>query len=135
LTPPLLDTSVLIRHFTNDHRDLSPRATALVQRVIEGDIVVRLTDPVVFETAFTLERTYRVPKVAVRDALLELIQSANVNLPDKERWAEALELHASSPLSIVDAWHVVLMRQSGIGEIYAFDQDFDRIPGITRIEP
>lgn len=135
MPPPLLDTSVLLRHLTGDNADHSPRASALVSRISAGEVVVRVTEQVMFEAGFTLERTYKVSKADIRDALLDFIALPAVQLPGKLLWPQILDLYVHTPLSIVDAYHVVFMEQHGLTEIVTFDKDFDRIPGITRIEP
>jgi len=132
---PLFDTSVWLRHLTNDNSLMSPRATALVRRIEVGDVSVRLTDQVVFETGFTLERWYKATKAEVSDLLLPFIQLPSVILPGKDRWGPTFDLYASSKLSLVDAFHVIEMQDLGITEIISFDTDFDAIPGITRTEP
>ncbi len=135
MPPPLLDTSVLLRHFTGDNADHSPRASALVARISAEEVVVRITDQVIFEAAFTLERTYKIPKSEIRDALLDFIDLPAVVLPGKQLWPKIFDLYARTSLSIVDAYHAVTMERLGITEIISFDKDFDRIPGITRVEP
>ncbi len=135
MEPPLFDTSVWLRHLTGDNPTMSPKATALVQRIEAGMTSVRLTDQVVFETGFTLERRYKVSKPDIRAALLAFIELPTVLLADKHWWDPILALYASTKLSLVDAYHVILMRREGISEITSFDTDFDAIPNITRIEP
>ena len=39
-----------------------------------------------------------------------------------------------SLIHIADAYHAVLMTQLKLTEIATFDEDFDKIPGITRID-
>jgi|CXWL01.1.fsa_nt_gi predicted nucleic acid-binding protein len=114
---------------------MSPRATALIRRIEAGEMSVRLTDQVVFETGFTLERSYKISKLEIRTLLLAFIQLPNVILPDKQWWEPALSLYASTKLSLVDAYHVILMQREGIAEIISFDTDFDAIPTIARTEP
>jgi len=48
----------------------------------------------------------------------------------------ALELYAVSTfLDFEDALAVSHMEQQGLTEILSYDRDFDRAPGIVRIEP
>ena len=96
---------------------------------------MRLTDQVVFETGFTLERSYKVPKSDVRRALLGLLSLEGIVLPGKDQWREVLDLYAAAGISLVDAYHIIVMQRWGITEIYTFDKDFDGLDGITRIEP
>lgn len=52
-----VDTNVPLRHVVQDHPDHGRRATALIVAIEQGQRAVRLADTVVFETAFTLEKT------------------------------------------------------------------------------
>jgi hypothetical protein len=58
-----------LRHLLRDHPDHSPRATALIAAIDQGDRTVRIADTAVFEAVFTLGKTYRVPRTEIRDAL------------------------------------------------------------------
>ena len=130
-----VDTNILVRHLTQDHPDHSPRATAYLSRIERGEIEARLSDTVVFETVFTLQRSYRQPKAKIRDNLLPLLALPGIVLPGKRRWPRVFDLYVERNISFADAYHAVLMEQLGINEVVSFDTDFDRVPGITRIEP
>lgn len=132
---PLLDTNVLLRHITGDHAELTPRARAFIGRVQAGEISVRISDQAVFETAHTMMGMYRATREDVRDAVLPFIRLPNVLIQRKSQWDDVFALFLSTPLSLVDSYHVVLMSRLRITEIVSFDRDFDRVPGITRIEP
>jgi predicted nucleic acid-binding protein len=56
-----LDTNVLLRHIMQDHSDHSVRSTALMVAIEHGQRTVQISDTVVFETAYTLEKTYGMP--------------------------------------------------------------------------
>ena len=100
-----------------------------------GKVVVRTTDQVLFEVGYTLARTYDATRTEVRTALLGLIGLPGIVMPGKERWRRILDVYVEYRLSIVDAYHVVYMERLHLNEIVTFDKDFDRIPGIARIEP
>ncbi|RMF89558.1 MAG: hypothetical protein D6736_08165 [Nitrospinota bacterium] len=70
MTAPFLDTNVLLRHVLGDHPEQSPRATAYLRQIEEGQITVTLADTVIFGAVFTLERHYRRPRARIREALL-----------------------------------------------------------------
>lgn len=130
-----IDTNVLVRHFTQDNATLSPRATAFLLRVEQGDITIRLADTVVFETIFLLERTYKQPKSLIREALLELIRLPAVVVPNRARLRATFDYYVNLNISFADAYHAVLMAEDGLKEVVTFDRHFDRLPGIRRIEP
>jgi predicted nucleic acid-binding protein len=130
-----MDTNILLRHLLQDIPHQSQRATALIGRIEAGEIRVRLTETVVFEAVFTLQRTYKRGSGAIRDALLPILELPGVSLPQKARFRRAFALYAEQGLPFADAYHVALMNELGLRKIYSFDEDFDRISGITRLEP
>jgi uncharacterized protein len=130
-----LDTNVILRHLLGDHIDHSPRATAYLRRIERREISVRVADSVVFETVFTLQRFYLVPKPDIRDNLLPLIDMRGILLPGKRRFRRVFELYVNLNLSFVDAYHAVVMASLNLNEIVSFDRGLDRLPGIKRVEP
>lgn len=130
-----IDTNVFIRHLTQDHTEFSPMATAFFARIERGEIKAQTSETCIFEAVFTLEKRYRAAKPAIREGLLSLIELPGIVLPGKQRLRRAFELYAERNMSFGDACHVAVMEQYDMTEIASFDRDFDRVPGITRMEP
>jgi predicted nucleic acid-binding protein len=78
---------------------------------------------------------HRQPKAAIRDILLPLIELPGIVLPGKRRYYKVFSLFVEGNLPFADAYHAVLMEHLGLTEIVSFDTDFDRIEGLTRIQP
>jgi predicted nucleic acid-binding protein len=136
--PPeaLLDTNTLLRHVLGDHPKHSPRATAAIVAIERGERVVRLVDTVVFETVFTLQKTYGVPRTAIRDALRPIIDLPGIVLPGKRMYARVFDLWTGEPgLSFADCYHLCLAKQLNIPAIMTFDRKLSRVLGVERIEP
>ena len=87
---PFLDTNVLLRHLLDNDPDLSPRASAFLERVEAGEIRVEISETVVAEIVFTLERSYKFPKTAIHDALVKIIDIPGMHLPRSRIVREAL---------------------------------------------
>jgi predicted nucleic acid-binding protein len=132
---PFLDTNVLLRHLLQDHPQQSPRSTAYLARVERGEIKVRTADTVVFETVFTLQRQYGVSKADIRDNLLPLLELPGIVLPGKRRLRKVFDLYVDLNLPFADAYHVALMQRLGLRHVISFDKEFNRVPGVTRVEP
>ncbi|MEX0617120.1 MAG: PIN domain-containing protein [Candidatus Woykebacteria bacterium] len=130
-----LDTNIFLRHLLGDHSVQSPRATAYLLSVEQGEVKVRVSDTVIFETVFTLQRHYGYPKAAIRDNLLPLIDLHGVILPAKMRLRSVFDLYVEQNLPFADAYHAVLMESLKLSRIVSFDKEFDKIEGIERIEP
>ena len=54
---------------------------------------------------------------------------------DEEKARRAIDLYATQNISFPDAFHAAYMNSRGIEKIYSGDRDFDRLEGITRVEP
>jgi uncharacterized protein len=135
MTLSFLDTNIFLRHLLQDDPDHSPRASTFLKRIEEGEVKVRTSDTMIFETVFTLQKVYRRPKAAIRDTLLPLLELPGIVLPNKRQYRKVFELYVENNLPFADAYHAVLMRQLKLTEIVSFDTDFDRIEGLTRIQP
>lgn len=53
--------------------------------------------------------------------------------PSRENFFDVIEIAEESALGLNDAVAYVLMRTTGIEEIYSFDRQFDQLPDSTRI--
>ena len=132
---PFLDTNIFLRHLRGDHADFSPRATALLAHIEKGTQKVKTSDIVIFETVFTLERVYKQPKEAIRDAFLPLIELPGIVLPGKRRFRRVFGYYIEKNISFADAYHAVLTENLNLTQIVSFDRDFNRIATVQRVEP
>jgi predicted nucleic acid-binding protein len=134
MAQPFLDTNILLRHLRQDDQALSPKATAIIVRIERGELPVRTSDAVIFETVFTLQRTYCQPKDAIADALLAIIELPGILLPNKRSYRRVFDLYRTTRLGFADCYHVALMERLRLSEILSFDTDFDSVPTIQRRE-
>jgi uncharacterized protein len=130
-----LDTNIFLRHLLGDDPAQSPRATAYFQAIEQGLRTARISDIVVFEVVFTLERGYRRSKTEIQSAVLPLLELPGILLPRKRKFREVFRLYIDKNISFADAYHALMMRKLNLSEIVSFDRDFDRIPAVTRVEP
>lgn len=56
-------------------------------------------------------------------------------LPNKRRLRQAFDLYVDYGLSFADAYHVALMKELKLTQVISFDEGFDRVVDITRVEP
>ncbi len=131
----LVDTNVVLRHFLRDHSAHSPRAAEFSIRVARGDFVAYIPPTVVFEVVFTLERTYRMVRTSIRDIVLGLLSGENTEFEGWSWIADVFDIYVRRNLSFADSYHAILARVRQLDGIVSFDRGFDRIDGLTRIEP
>jgi uncharacterized protein len=133
--PRFLDTNVLIRLLTRDDQDKAAAAANLLARAADGEEKLVISPLVAFEVAFLLHGTYKLPRARTRDLMKAIISIRGIDLPEKGLWMGALDLYSATSLSFADAFNTVYMKERGIRDIYSWDTDFDRIDGVTRLEP
>jgi len=130
-----LDTNVLVRFLTGDDPAKSGRALALLQKVDRGEEQLVTSPLVIFETIFTMEKTYHASREAMRKGLEAVISLRGLQLANKRLYNDAFDLYLTVNISFADAFNAAFMRSLRHTEIYSWDTDFDRLEGITRVEP
>jgi len=131
-----LDTNILLRHVLQDNPDQSSRCSRLIETIERNERAVRIADTVVFETVFTLEKTYRAERADIGDALLPILGLPEVVLPGKRVYLEVFALWiANAGLSFADCYHLCLTKQLGLPTILSFDRKMNRLASVSRDEP
>jgi predicted nucleic-acid-binding protein len=130
-----IDTHILLRYLTRDDEEKASCCLDLLKRV-EKNSEKAITSPIVlFETIFTLESYYGIPRSELREMVTPIVDLRGLKLDMKEVFLEALDLYASTNLPFADCFNASFMRVNGIKELYSYDRDFDRLAGVLRIEP
>ena len=136
MSSAFVDTNVLLRHLLQDHDDYSHRASRIVDEISNGEVSAHISETVVFETIFTLTKTYGVPRELSSQLVRDLLGLDLLIVPNKASLSMTLRLwEDESSLSFADCYHLVLTKSLGLTEIYSFDKKMGRYPGVTRIEP
>lgn len=135
MSPIFLDTNILLRYLTRDDEQKAQWALDLLIRVEQGEEKVITSSLVIFETIFTLQRFYKVPRPEIKELILPIISLRGLHLPGKNLFYQAFDLYITKNISFVDAYNAAYMLSEGIVNIYTWDTDFDRIEGIVRLEP
>jgi len=124
-----------MRYFTKDDPVKAQAALALLERVERGDERVLTSVMVIFETMFLLERRYGISKQQARELVGNILALRGLQLPAKALCLQALAVHEENNISFADAYTAVSMQSQGITEVYSWDTHFDKLPGVTRVEP
>jgi predicted nucleic acid-binding protein len=110
----------------------------LFQQVEQGKIAVAAPATVIADAVYVLSspRLYSRPRAEVAALLTQLVRLPGFKVQGRGTVLSALHLYGTTPrLDFGDALIVAAMLQAKSPTVYAYDTDFDRIPGITRIEP
>jgi predicted nucleic acid-binding protein len=123
MMPSLLDTSVVVRYLTGD----PPRLAVRAARIIDQGRELALTDVVIAETAYVLSTVYRIPRDAVVEGLVGLLQKRNIAALHLDKGAVIQALlfcRPSNRVSFADAMVWAAARSSGAEAVYSFDERF-----------
>ena len=130
-----LDTNILLRFLTRDDEQKAQQALNLLMRIERSEEKVITSPLVIFETIYTLQSFYKVPRQHIKEQVLAIISLRSLHLPDKSLYYRAFDLYVTKNISFADAYNAVYMQSEEISNIYSWDRDFDKIDGITRLEP
>ncbi len=135
--PPFLDANIFLRHLLADHEVQSPACFNLFQAIERGDATAWTSHLVIAEVVFVIsnKRTYNVERERSRELLLPLIGLPGLKIANKRIFRRVFDLYVAHPMSFIDAYHAVLVGGRRPPELYSYDTDFDRIAGLTRLEP
>ncbi len=135
--PRFLDTNILVRHLTRDDEEKAQACRSLLLRAELREEVLVTSDLVIAEAVYVLQspRQYGLPRDLVRQLLEPLINLRGVRLTNKFLYSRVFDLYCQSNISFNDAYIAAFMESRGLDEVYSYDTDFDRIEGISRIEP
>jgi predicted nucleic acid-binding protein len=130
-----IDTNVFLRYFTQDNEKKANNSLQLLKKIETNEEKVTTSTLVIFETIFTLHSFYKVSRAEIKDLLLPIIRLRGLRLENKEIFEKALDSFSTNNISFADTYNACFMISLGINEIYSYDEDFDSIPRIKRIEP
>jgi len=136
--PPPIDTNVIIREITQDDVELSARAHRFLQGLANHTREAQLTEAVIVECVQVLSSRalYNLPRAEIARDLGVIIRLGGVRLDNKRRYLRALAMYSDLPfLDFVDALLAVYAEDQSPATVISFDQDFDRLTVIKRIEP
>lgn len=130
--------TVLVRPADETEEAKERACRALFDRILEGKEQA-LTDPVIVaEVAYVLRspKKYRMSPPEIAASLRPLVELTGLQMANKAKVLRALDIWPLHPrLDFEDVFAITLIEGNDPGEIYSYDHDFDRIPGIERVEP
>lgn len=75
------------------------------------------------------------PKADVIEKISIIVNTDNLYIPDKNIITDSLFLYSRKNIDYIDAYNVVFMKRHSLDEIYSYDEGFDTVEDIKRVEP
>lgn len=134
---PFVDTDVIIRLVTGDDLEKQERAAHLFQQVEAGALTIAAPDTVIADAVYVLASPslYGLSRIEVAEILGALVRLTHFRVENRAVVLGALHRYAASRLDFGDAMLLAAMQTQGSSDLYSYDTDFDRYPGVARREP
>jgi predicted nucleic acid-binding protein len=132
-----VDANIFVRLLTGDDPEKAARSLALFQRSQRGEHTLVTSESVIAEVAYVLSSrtTYRIARATIAAALAPLIADPGLQVEHKDSILRSLDLWKDSNLDFTDCLSAEHVRRANLDGIYSYARDFDRVPGIRRLEP
>lgn len=132
-----VDANIFIRHLTRDDPEKAKACFELFEKAQDDEIELVTTEAVIAEVVYVLssKQLYNRSREEIRELLYPLLSLSGLKLSPRALYLRALDLYAAYPVDFEDAIIVARMERAGIQELFSYDQDFDQMEGIRRLEP
>jgi predicted nucleic-acid-binding protein len=98
----LIDTNIVIRYLLGEGSDIGVRAKELLDQVQVGGFKAIITESVLAECVYILDKVYKVPKLSLAKSLSGILQYKGIVNEDKHPLVSALHLFSKTKLDFVD---------------------------------
>jgi predicted nucleic acid-binding protein len=131
----LIDANVVLRYLTKDPPRMAEVALKTFNDAKNGKISLLLTPLTVAEVVWVLESFYGRSKAEIAETMGQFIFCDGLEVEGLDLLLEALAHYEGKNLDFADAFLAAIALRRGPQAVYSFDEHFNRIPGITRLEP
>ncbi|MDP1809127.1 MAG: PIN domain-containing protein [Actinomycetota bacterium] len=132
----LVDANVIIRYLTCDDQKKAEACRALLEKTVAGRAPsLFMADIAIAEIVWVLESVYKLSKDEIKDKLETVLNTPNIDFQNKQVLTESVVIYATYNIDFIDAYQAVLAKHRQISAIYSYDTDFDKLAGVSRIEP
>ncbi len=121
----LPDTNTILRYLLQDEPTLSKRAGLFWDRVREGSVRVVLTEGVLMECVYVLQRFYKVPRNLISEKLTDLLSYKGLDDGKRELFRYSLGVYAQKSFDFVDCLLYAAEKQD-LGTVFSFDEKLNK---------
>ena len=116
----LPDTNIILRYLLNDEPVLSTKARSYWEKVRDGTTRATLTEGVLMECVYVLQRFYKVPRDSIGVTLSALLAYKGLDSSNLDLFRASLDAYSQTKLDFVDC--ILYARcKAGAGRVVSFD--------------
>jgi predicted nucleic acid-binding protein len=130
-----IDANIILRFLTKDPPPMAEAALKIFEEAKHGKMSLLIIPITVAEVVWVLESFYDYPKEKIAETMTQFLSCEGLEVESLDLLLEALNLYYEKNLDFADALLATTALRKKIPTIYSFDQHFNRINGIERLEP
>lgn len=137
MTIHFVDANIFLRHLTNDDPAKAPACLALFERAATNQVALTTSEAVIAEVVYILasKKLYGLAQEDIKLRLYPLLSLRGFKLPQKAIYLHALDYYAVYKFDFEDCLTVAHMEHQRVTKLYSYDQDFDQVNVLERLEP
>lgn len=129
-----IDTNLIIRYFTEDDPVKTDAVERLFKKAEAEKEDLEIPDVVLAEIVWVLLSFYELSKEKVIEKLEGLLALKKVKM-NRQVLKRTVEIYRNHDISYIDAYLAAYALENNRGVIYSYDDGFNKIKGIKRLEP
>jgi predicted nucleic-acid-binding protein len=121
----LIDANIILRYLLKDDETLFEKASSLLEKVKVGEDSVIISESVLAESVYVLQKVYKIEREVIAEKLRELFAYKGIANSDRKDLIDSIILFGQTRLSIVDSIVCTKSINQGLSLI-TFDDDLKR---------
>ena len=126
-----LDTNILVRFLVEDDPSQTERARGVLQRAIQSNSSCFVSDIVMCEILWVLERSYKFRRTEISEVLGRLLRATHLTFSSTEQLARALEAYRTGLGGFADYLIREHAQARGCEAVVTFDGDLLKESGFV----
>ena len=132
-----LDTNTIVRYITGDDPKKMKACYKLLRAPDNNEITLVTSETIIAEVVYVLgsRRLFHLVPEEIAKRLLPILSIPGLKLEHREAIKRALLLFSELKIDFEDCLSVAHMERQRLQTLYSYDQHFDRVEQVTRLEP
>jgi uncharacterized protein len=132
-----VDTNIILRYLIGDGPEKTRACYTLFKKADNSELTLTTSESVIAEVVFVLssKKHYGLSAEEIKKRLMPILAIRGLKLEYQPPLKRALDLFGELQIDFEDCLCLAHMERQHLKEIYSYDQDFDRLANVKRIEP